>query len=128
MADEAVTLWNSGDGETALLWGRHCSVCGTDSFPPQDYGCIVCGAHGTAFKARTLPTEGTLLTFTAVQVHETEPVPFLLGDVELDCGPLVRGKLAAGVVPRIGARVRGAIVTDNEAERFEFVPLGGRGE
>ena len=125
MADSAGRLWISGDGDTAQLWGRHCSVCGTDSFPPQDYGCTVCGAHGDAFKARTLPTEGTLLTFTAVQIHETEPVPFSLGDVELDCGPVVRGKLAATVASQAGVRVRAAIVSSGVEERLEFVPLGG---
>lgn len=125
MAETAATLWLPGDGDTALLWGRHCAACGTDSFPPQDYGCVVCGAYGDTFEARSLPTEGTLLTFTAVQVHETEPVPFSLGDVELDCGPVVRGRLAANVAPQIEARVRGVIVTGTDAERFEFVPLGG---
>jgi uncharacterized OB-fold protein len=125
LAETAAPLWLPGDGGTALLWGRHCAACGTDSFPPQDYGCVVCGAHGDTFAARSLRTEGTLLCFTQVQVHETEPVPFSLGDVELDCGPVVRGRLAADVAPEIGARVRGVIVTQNDAERFEFVPLGG---
>lgn len=128
MAQTGDTLWILGEGDAALLWGRHCAACGTDSFPPQDYGCVVCGAHGDTFEARSLPSEGTLLTFTAVQVHETEPVPFSLGDVELDCGPIVRGKLAANVAPRIGARVRGVIVTQDSAERFEFVPLGAHGK
>lgn len=128
MAQTGDTLWILGEGDAALLWGRHCAACGTDSFPPQDYGCVVCGAHGDTFEARSLPSEGTLLTFTAVQVHETEPVPFSLGDVELDCGPIVRGKLAANVAPQIGVRVRGVIVTGNHGERFEFVPLGGRGK
>lgn len=124
MAETAATLWLPGDGDTALLWGRHCAACATDSFPPQDYGCVVCGAYGDTFEACSLPAEGTLLTFTAVQVHETEPVPFSLGDVELDCGPVVRGRLAADVAPQIGARVRGVIVTQDNAERFEFVPMG----
>jgi len=128
MADAAGALWLSGDGNNALLCGRHCTVCGTDSFPPQDYGCIVCGAHGDSYQARTLPTEGTLLTFTAVQVHETEPVPFSLGDVELDCGPVARGKLGANVAPEIGTRVRGVIVSENDVERFEFVAIGGHGK
>lgn len=128
MAQTGDTLWILGEGDAALLWGRHCAACGTDSFPPQDYGCVVCGAHGDTFEARSLPSEGTLLTFTAVQVHETEPVPFSLGDVELDCGPIVRGKLAANVAPQIGVRVRGVILAGNHGERFEFVPLGGRGK
>ncbi|MBK9611510.1 MAG: OB-fold domain-containing protein [Dehalococcoidia bacterium] len=128
MAEAAVTLWLSGTGDAALLWGRHCAACGTDSFPPQDYGCVVCGAHGHTFEARSLPTEGTLLTFTAVRVHETEPVPFSLGDVELDCGPVVRAKLAQTVPPQIGAKVLGVIVTDGDAERFEFAPLGRAGK
>lgn len=128
MAETAETLWITGEGDAALLRGRHCAACGADSFPPQDYGCVVCGAHGDAFEARSLPSEGTLLTFTAVQVHETEPVPFLLGDVELDCGPVVRGRLAADVAPQMGARVRGVVVSREDAERFEFVPLGGHGK
>ena len=128
MAQTGDTLWILGEGDAALLWGRHCAACGTDSFPPQDYGCVVCGAHGDTFEARSLPSEGTLLTFTAVQVHETEPVPFSHGDVDLDCGPIVHGKLAANVGPRIGVRVRGVIVTGNHGERFAFVPLRARGK
>ena len=93
---------------------------GADLFPPQEYGCIRCGAHGDRLRERDLPAVGTVLSFAEVHVHQSHPVPFTLAEIELDAGPIVRAALAPGSRPRIGQRARGLIVADEGDARLEF--------
>lgn len=113
-------LWITDERGAPRLRGVHCTGCGADLFPPQEYGCIRCGAYGERLEERDLPTEGTVLSFAEVHVHQSHPVPFTLADVELDAGPIVRAALAPGSKPRIGLRAHGVVVADEGDARFEF--------
>jgi hypothetical protein len=44
MAEARPPLWVEREGGIALR-AVHCSGCGADLFPPQAYGCTVCGAR-----------------------------------------------------------------------------------
>lgn len=117
-------LWITDEAGAPLLRGLHCSGCGADLFPPQEYGCIRCGAHGDRLRERDLPAVGTVLSFAEVHVHQSHPVPFTLAEIELDAGPIVRAALAPGSRPRIGQRARGLIVADEGDARLEFALAG----
>ncbi|MCZ2110369.1 MAG: OB-fold domain-containing protein, partial [Dehalococcoidia bacterium] len=107
-------------GEPALR-GVQCARCGALSFPAQDYGCIRCGAHGAALQHREIRTNGTLLTFAVVRTHPSHAVPFTLGDVQLDAGPVVRAQIADRMPLTVGLRVQASVVSDERGGHLEFV-------
>lgn len=86
----------------ALLGGR--CTCGHVFFPMHDYGCERCGRHGHAVSKQDLSGRGTLLAAAVVHIHgdKTRAVPFMIGKIALDDGPVVRTLIAgnrSGMIP-----------------------------
>jgi uncharacterized protein len=80
--------------EPALI-GRRCRACGYVFFPPQSYGCEVCGALASEFDTIALKGRGTLKSFATVHVHHGKGIeaPFTVGVIALAEGPVVRAVL-----------------------------------
>lgn len=103
----------SPDGIPKLNGGR-CRACGYVFFPPQSYGCEICGASGDKLQPFALKGEGMLRSFATVHLHSGKAieVPFTVGVILLDDGPAVRAiivqKTDAGL--KIGARMHAVIV------------------
>lgn len=89
-------------------------------FPAQDYGCTFCGAYGAGLQPYTLATAGALLSFAVVHSHPKHPVPFVLGDVALDGGPIVRAEIGGEPLPEIGARLGAVVSGEPGEEHLEF--------
>lgn len=126
MGDERPSAWTLSEGGEPALRGVQCAKCGTFAFPAQDYGCIRCGAYGENLQGREIRTNGSLVTFAVVRTHPSHAVPFTLGDVQLDAGPIVRVQLADETPLTIGLRVRGAVADDERGGHLEFVAEGAR--
>lgn len=125
MESERPALWLTHEGESPRLRGVHCGGCGTNLFPPQSYGCTVCGAFGDQLEACELLAEGTVLSFAEVHLHQGVPVPFTLAEIGLDSGPVVRARVASGATPAIGQRATGVVVTEGEERTLEFAVAPG---
>lgn len=121
MADERATLWVEREGAVALR-GVHCAACGANLFPPQGYGCTVCGAHDAQLSAVELATEGTLRSYAVVHVDRSRPTPFTIAELALDAGPVLRVRLTDEAVPARGQRLRGVVVERDGAPSLEFAP------
>jgi uncharacterized OB-fold protein len=108
------TLYGAGtDGVPVILAGR-CTHCGRVGFPRQAYGCEACGAHGAALADVDLPAD----------------TPFVMAEVRLDGGPLLRATLAPrrAVGLEVGARLRGMLVAGDRpgaALELRFAPVEG---
>jgi uncharacterized OB-fold protein len=79
-----------------VLLGVECGSCGAVRVPYQSYGCEVCGATGPSLRQVDLPAIGRLRDAAPVFRHPTRSVPFLLGEVELEAGPVVVALLSDG--------------------------------
>jgi hypothetical protein len=55
-----------------------------------------------------------------VQQHASHPVPFTLGDIELDAGPIVRAELSPSTAPCIGGRMVAVITGEGDSQRLQF--------
>jgi uncharacterized OB-fold protein len=122
MTDERPALWVEREGAVALRC-VHCTACGADLFPPQNYGCTACGAHGPHLSEIDLPAEGTLHSYAVVHVHKGKTTPFTVGELALDAGPVLRVRLVDAAAATIGGRLRGVVV-DRDGERaLEFAAL-----
>lgn len=103
----------SPDGIPKLNGGR-CRACGYVFFPPQSYGCEICGASGDLLQPLALKGEGVLKSFATVHLYQGKGIeaPFTVGVILLDDGPAVRTILTertdAGL--KIGDRMRTALV------------------
>ncbi len=103
----------SPDGIPKLHGGR-CRACGYVFFPPQSYGCEICGASGDQLQPLALKGEGMLKSFATVHLHSGKGIeaPFTVGVILLDDGPAVRALLVqktdAGL--KIGDRMHAVIV------------------
>lgn len=96
------------DFDRQCLIGSRCADCGTVSWPSRAI-CHRCGEP--RMQETVFSRAGSLSTYTTVHVpREGLEVPYTLGQVKLDDGPMVFGHvrgLAAGVaVPvRVGLRL-----------------------
>lgn len=103
----------SPDGIPKLNGGR-CIACGYVFFPPQSYGCEICGASGDQLAPLALKGEGVLRSFATVHLYQGKGIeaPFTVGVILLDDGPAVRAlliqKTDAGL--KIGDRMRTVLV------------------
>jgi hypothetical protein len=120
MASTEERAWQVDDGGGVSLRGARCRACGTTLFPPQDYGCTRCGAHGDDLAPVNIPARGALTSFATVHVHRSHPVPFTLGEVVLDTGPVVRAELDPALVPVVGLRVAARALGEADSERLQF--------
>lgn len=125
MDNQRPQLWVVADSGVPRLRGVRCDGCGTTLFPPQGYGCTVCGTFGERLRACEFPAAGTIVSFAEVHRHHGHPVPFTIADISLDAGPVVRAKLVAGAVPRIGARAEGRVIDGEDGEALEFATIAG---
>lgn len=123
MADPSVrkpALVVTREGAAApLLRARRCT-CGHVSFPPQQYGCEVCGREGSELAEVELATRGVLTAVVQVYVHSKIPVPYAIGRVQLDEGPAIDAPLGGREQLAIGTRVVGALTQGEEASAAEF--------
>jgi uncharacterized protein len=109
----------SGSAEPALN-GARCSACGYVFFPPQWYGCEVCGAGKEELESKSLAGHGKLSSFATVHLHQGKGIeaPFTVGVVVLDDGPAIRAMLTektdAGL--KIGDRMRAVLVAAADDE------------
>lgn len=112
--------FETGDG--VVLVGVECESCGAVRVPYQGYGCEVCGATGSSLRRVELPAVGRLRDAAPVFRHPTRTVPFTLGEVELDAGPVVLALLsdAAEWVP--GSIVKAESTTPDEQRLPVFSP------
>jgi uncharacterized OB-fold protein len=117
LADERDRPW-SDDGGTPTVLGVRCAACGATLFPPQHFGCTACGARGDQLLAVSIPATGTLNSYAMVHRHQSHPTPYMVGEVVLDAGPMVRSLLAPELSPRIGQRVQGALLDDGQTLVF----------
>ena len=120
MAEETpAPTWSATPGG-AVIHARHCAKCGNDSFPPQEYGCTTCGAHGDALSTREIPAVGTLVAAAVVHNHATFPVPFTMAELKLDSGHVIRALLAGDGAAKHGARYRGIGLEIGGGQRLAF--------
>lgn len=117
------TLYTAGG---TLLGGR--CACGHVFCPMQTYGCEVCGRHGADLQPMTLTGRGKLLSSTVVHLHanSTRTVPFTIGKIALDEGPVVRTLLIdpdKEIAP--GTRMVSRVVpVDDSTVDLRFAPEG----
>jgi uncharacterized OB-fold protein len=112
-----------GWAETAdgvVLLGVECGSCGAVRVPYQAYGCEVCGATGPILRQVEIPAVGRLLDAAPVYRHPTRVVPFTLGEIELDAGPVVLALLADIDEWRSGRQVEAVTTTADEHRRPVF--------
>jgi len=129
-------LYSTDDSGPPRLQGCRCRACGFVFFPPHTFGCERCGAPGEETESMELRGEGVLDSFATVHQHGGGgEVPFTVGEIVLDDGPMVRALLVRGESgqegrdPVIGGRVRALLwslgTTDQGDERVElrFAPI-----
>lgn len=125
------TLYGVAPGGAPVVFAGRCSHCQRIGFPRQAYGCEACGAHGEALTDVELPATGELISFAEVHRHHGADIdtPFVMAEVRLDSGLLLRGTLAqqraAGL--QVGARLCGTLVAGKPpgaALELRFTPEG----
>lgn len=110
----APPLFSAAPDAIPKLNGGRCRACGYVFFPPQSYGCEICGALGDQLEPSALTGEGVLRSFATVHLHQGKGIeaPFTVGVVLLDDGPAIRALLMertdAGL--KIGDRMRSVLV------------------
>jgi uncharacterized OB-fold protein len=105
-ASAPTKIWDKTD-DGAVLIGWACGQCGQRGIPRQDFGCERCGAPRSEITVSGFPARGVLRSFAAVERHAVWPVPFLLGEVELDGGPVIHSFLSSDTEWEPGRRVAG---------------------
>ena len=109
----------SAAAEPALNGGR-CRACGYVFFPPQWYGCEVCGAGIEQLEGKALVGRGKLSSFATVHLHQGKGIeaPFTVGVIVLDDGPAIRALLTekTGAGLKIGDRMRAVLVAAADDE------------
>ena len=103
------------------LEGSRCPQCGLLVVPPEPLGCERCGTPASQLRATVVASTGVVTACAVVHEHSRPepPTPFVVVEVRLDDGPVVRS-LLRGATPldvALGDRVDGVI----EAGRFAFV-------
>ncbi|HYM35435.1 MAG TPA: hypothetical protein VET48_08570 [Steroidobacteraceae bacterium] len=96
-----------------VLLGGICK-CGYIFFPMQAYGCEKCGRYGDALQPKQLRGSGKLLNAAVVHLHadKRRVVPFAIGTIWLDDGPVVRTLLSdTDLANTSHARVRAELVS-----------------
>jgi uncharacterized OB-fold protein len=105
-APEPPRIWEKTENGAALI-GWACGQCGQRGLPRQYFGCERCGAPGSDISESGISARGVLRSWASVERHAVWPVPFLLGEVELDDGPIVHSFLSAETAWEPGMRVAG---------------------
>jgi uncharacterized OB-fold protein len=103
------------------LTATRCPRCGLLAVPPEPFGCERCGTPAVELVPATVSSAGTVIGHAVVHEHgqPEPPTPFVVVEVRLDDGPVVRS-LLRGAGPGdvdVGDRVEGA----TQAGRFAFL-------
>lgn len=103
------------------LEASSCPQCGLLAVPPEPIACERCGEPVASLHTTTIGAAGTVVGHAVVHQHgrPDPPTPFVVVEVRLDDGPIVKS-LLRGAVPgttSIGDRVDG----DYGDGRFAFV-------
>jgi uncharacterized OB-fold protein len=101
-----VEVWRRSESGVVLI-GWACRRCGKRGIPRQKFGCEACGAPGDEIDESTFPALGVLRSSASVERHAVWPVPFMLGEIELDSGPIIHSFLSADTTWKPGVRVAG---------------------
>ena len=105
-----------------VLVGVECGACGATRVPWQPYGCEVCGATGSTLRRVELPAVGRLTAAVTVFRHSTRSVPFTLGEIEVEGGPVVVALLSGAdewlPVSRVEASMVEAVSTTPDDQRL----------
>jgi uncharacterized OB-fold protein len=107
------------------LTATRCPQCGLLAVPPEPFGCERCGIPAAQLSPSSVSSAGVVVGRAVVYEHTRPdpPTPFVVVEVRLDEGPVVRS-LLRGAGPGdvdLGDRVEGA----TEAGRFAFVTAAG---
>jgi uncharacterized OB-fold protein len=107
------------------LEGSRCPGCGLVAVPPEPIGCERCGTPVAALQPTTISSAGVVTGHAVVHEHARPepPTPFVVVEVLLDDGPVVRS-LLRGAGPgdvALGDRVDGELIDG----RFAFVAVTG---
>jgi uncharacterized protein len=88
--------------------GDRCGACGTVHFPAMRRGCERCGAGAEQLEPTELEAAGVLRSFATVRHLPGGDVPYTVGEIRLDAGPVIRARMlpADGAGLRFDARVR----------------------
>lgn len=124
---EHPTLYEASEAGPLLL-GNRCATCGLAGFPRQQFGCENCGAE--TLSAAMLCARGALVSFATVHRHAGKDIaaPFVMGEVRLDDGPLIRCTLSSAATSelRIGQIMVGVLehnpASDADVRELRFKP------
>jgi uncharacterized OB-fold protein len=105
-APELPRIWEKTENGAVLI-GWACGQCGQRGLPRQNFGCERCGAPRADISESGISARGVLRSWASVERHAVWPVPFLLGEVELDDGPIVHSFLSSETAWEPGMRVAG---------------------
>lgn len=112
-------VWKrSEDGVVLIGWA--CRRCGKRGIPRQKFGCEACGAPGEEIDESSFPALGVLRSSASVERHAVWPVPFMLGEIELDGGPIIHSFLSADTTWKPGVRVAGDPTDDSRPPYVTF--------
>ncbi|MEQ9640756.1 MAG: zinc ribbon domain-containing protein [Alphaproteobacteria bacterium] len=126
MSPKAQLFKDGAPGDPAVLVGRKCVACGRVHFPPQDYGCEGCGAHGDDFPEVEIGGAGRIKGVAALHRHDLAgvPKPAYIAEIELDDGPALEAILDAddGAGMTAGDRVSAVLVEADGKIDLRFRP------
>jgi uncharacterized protein len=107
------------------LTASRCPQCGLLAVPPEPFGCERCGTPAVHLAPAAVSSAGDVVGHAVVHEHARPepPTPFVVVEVRLDDGPVVRSLLrdAGPGDVELGDRVEGV----TEAGRFCFVKATG---
>src|SRR3954462_1926943 len=118
-------LPGGGHEMTSELTGSRCPLCGLLAVRAEPFGCERCGTPAAQLSPAAVSLAGVVIGHAVVHEHARPepPTPFVVVEVRLDDGPVVRS-LLRGAGPGdvdLGDRVEGA----TEDGRFAFVTANG---
>ncbi len=120
----------SSPHEPARMEIGECLACGFVFHPFQSYGCERCGEDGPSLVSRVIAGRGRVEATALVQRHAdpARPTPFLVVEVALDEGPVVRGLADRPDALRAGDRTRAVLVRvpagDGQRDEIRFAKEG----
>ncbi|MEU9063219.1 hypothetical protein AB0D13_31215 [Streptomyces sp. NPDC048430] len=105
-APQTAPLWeDSEDG--VLLTGWICHRCNQRGLPRQHFGCERCGAPSDAIGESKFAARGILRSSAVIRRHAFWPVPFVMGEIQLESGHMIHAFLSEDITWSPGARVVG---------------------
>ncbi len=113
---------DAADGSVEID-GSRCGGCALVAFPPERYGCERCGALAAHHEPLNLAATGAVIASATVHRHHhpTPATPFVVVEVALDAGPVLKALFAGSAPPSLGTRVAGVVAGD----RFVFAAEEG---